>query len=742
MAPVGPILPVQDKRNILITSALPYVNNVPHLGNIIGCVLSADVYARFCRLRGHNTLYICGTDEYGTATETKAKKDGVTPQEICDKYHTIHADVYKWFNIDFDHFGRTSTEHQTQIAQDIFRKCEANGLIEEKETNQLYSESLKMFLADRFVHGTCPKCGYEDARGDQCDACGSIDYNSTDLINPRAALDGSIPVIRSTKHLFLKLGSIQTQLEEFIDKSKVEGKWTNNSITTTKTWTDQGLRSRCITRDLSWGTPVPVPGYENKVFYVWFDAPIGYLSITACYTDQWQQWWKTPENNVELVQFMGKDNVPFHTVVFPSTLIAANDNYTLLHHISTTEYLQYEDGKFSKSRNVGVFGDNAQSTGIPAYVWRYYLLNNRPEGSDSHFTWKELITKNNNELLKNVGNFVNRSLTFMAKPEYFGGKMPAIELNDDDRKFVSDVEAKLAEYNERLEAVQIKGGLKVAMAISSLGNEYLQHNAPWHLAKTDMARCGSVIAVSAHLAKLLAVVFQPYMPSLSDKIIAQLGLPADTKLSLETNTFALDIPAGHVIGQPEVLFTRYTEKQAQAWREEFGGDNDALPEFPLDLVAGEVVSAEDHPDTENGAHLYVLQVSIGKRALTVVSNLKAEFPAAEMIGKRVVVLTNAKKAKIRNVKSDGCILNLGGKAILSTSAAVGTRVYPKGTEVKVKKNFNLKKAFAGLKLHTDQDGVPCFGDKLEAPLCADDQPLTVVAPGADSAPQTGVKITP
>jgi len=406
------ILPRADKKNILITSALPYVNNVPHLGNIIGCVLSADVYARFCRLRGYNTIYICGTDEYGTATETKALKENKTPQEICDYYHKIHKECYDWFDCDFDYFGRTSTEQQTKACQDIFLKLHKNNLLVENTLTQPHCDTCNRFLADRFVHGTCPHCQYNDARGDQCDGCDKL-LEPTELINPKCELCNSTPVIKETKHLFLDLPTIAPELEKWVEESSVKGGWSNNSIQTTKTWLKQGLKPRCITRDLKWGVSVPLAGYENKVFYVWFDAPIGYISITANYTSGWEQWWKNQEN-VKLVQFMGKDNVPFHTVIFPSTLIGSQDNYTLLHHISTTEYLNYEAGlMFSKSRGTGVFADAARETRILPEVWRYYLLINRPEQSDTEFNWEDLATKINNELVANLGNLCNRSLKFI-----------------------------------------------------------------------------------------------------------------------------------------------------------------------------------------------------------------------------------------------------------------------------------------------------------------------------------------
>ncbi|XP_011622631.1 LOW QUALITY PROTEIN: methionine--tRNA ligase, cytoplasmic [Amborella trichopoda] len=412
----GPKLPILGVRNVMITSALPYVNNVPHLGNIIGSVLSADVFARYCRLRGYNTIYICGTDEYGTATETKALEDNCSPQEICDKYHTIHKEIYDWFDISFDKFGRTSCPDNTEICHGIFNKLLINNWLSENELQQLYCDKCQRFLADRLVEGTCPMpgCGYGDARGDQCEKCATL-LNPSELIDPRCKVCRSSPYILDTNHLFLELPLLKDKLEEYINKMSVAGSWSQNSIQATYSWLNEGLKPRCITRDLKWGIPVPHEKFKDKVFYVWFDAPIGYIAITSCYTSEWEKWWKAPEN-VELFQFMGKDNVPFHTVMFPSMLLGTDENWTMMKTISVTEYLNYESGKFSKSKGVGVFGSDAKDTEIPVEVWRYYLLTNRPEVSDTLFTWTDLQAKLNNELLKNLGNFIHRVLSFVAKP--------------------------------------------------------------------------------------------------------------------------------------------------------------------------------------------------------------------------------------------------------------------------------------------------------------------------------------
>ncbi|XP_067882600.1 methionine--tRNA ligase, cytoplasmic-like, partial [Heterodontus francisci] len=329
-----PILPKKGERNVLITSALPYVNNIPHLGNIIGCVLSADVFARYCRLRDWNTLYICGTDEYGTATETKALEEGLTPRQICNKYNAIHSQIYSWFEISFDYFGRTTTKHQTRIAQDIFKRLLERGFLCSDTVDQLRCERCERFLADRFVEGVCPFCNYEEARGDQCDLCGKL-INAVELKKPQCKICRETPVIKTSKHLFLELPKLEERLEKWLEESIENGDWTPNARFITRSWIRDGLKPRCITRDLKWGTPVPLEEFKDKVFYVWFDAPIGYISITADYTEHWEKWWKNPEE-VELYNFMAKDNVPFHSVVFPCSLLGAEDNYTLVNSLVAT----------------------------------------------------------------------------------------------------------------------------------------------------------------------------------------------------------------------------------------------------------------------------------------------------------------------------------------------------------------------------------------------------------------------
>lgn len=762
-------LPIPGKRNILITSALPYVNNVPHLGNIIGCVLSADVFARYCRLRGYNVIYICGTDEYGTATENKALEEGLTPQEICDKYHAIHKSIYEWFDISFDKFGRTSSPEQTEVCQAIFKKLLDGNWLSENTMQQLYCDTCQRFLADRFVEGSCPYCNYDSARGDQCENCGKL-LNPTELLDPKCKVCKTAPRIRDTDHLFLELPLLKDKLEAYINEMSVAGGWSQNAIQATNAWLREGLKPRCITRDLKWGVPVPHEKYKDKVFYVWFDAPIGYVSITACYTTEWEKWWKNPEE-VELFQFMGKDNVPFHTVMFPSTLLGTGQNWTLMKTISVTEYLNYESGKFSKSKGIGVFGNDAKETNIPVEVWRYYLLTNRPEVSDTLFTWDDLRAKLNNELLKNLGNFINRVLNFIAKAPGLGYGSIIPDAQDAEShpstKALGDKVGELVEqYVDAMEKVKLKQGLKIAMAISTEGNGYLQENEFWRLYKDDQPTCSVVMRTSAGLVYLIASLLEPFMPSFSFEVLKQINLPLE-QLSLCDGKGDVErakrpwkiLPAGHRIGTPKPLFKELKEDEADMYRGKFSGsqaeradrklkekaeaeiseqlnkaklsDGNAkkgkptksaqgssktasLPEAEisvsrLDIRVGLIRKAEKHSAADA---LYVEEIDVGEpQPRKVVSGLVKYIPLEEMQNRKVCVLCNLKPVNMRGVRSEAMVLCASNSEDTKVElvdppegAVIGERVKFPGFEGSPDDQLNpKKKVFESVQLDLQTD---------------------------------------
>ncbi|MDY5931317.1 MAG: methionine--tRNA ligase [Candidatus Ornithospirochaeta sp.] len=652
----------------LITSALPYVNNIPHLGNLTQ-VLSADVFARFCRLRGYETMYICGTDEYGTASETRALQEGVSPRELCDRYHEIHKAIYRWFNIDFDYFGRTSTPKQTEIVQSIFNEVDKRGYITERESTQLYCPNCHRFLADRYVSGTCPHCHSEGARGDQCDSCGTL-LDPTELIEPKCSVCGSTPELRSTKHLYLDLPKALPLLRDWMDKASQEGFWAKNAIQITNSWIRDGLQERCITRDLKWGIPVPKPGFEDKVFYVWFDAPIGYISITANATENWEYWWKDPENT-ELFQFIGKDNIPFHTVIFPSTLLATDEKWTMLHHMSSTEYLNYEGGKFSKSRGIGIFGNDVENTGIPADVWRFYMFYNRPEKSDFTFTWKDFQEKVNKELIGNLSNLVNRTLTFVRR--FYNGSLGEGEL---DEELVSSIIAKEKEITEMLERADERDAIRAVFELSDIGNRAFQAGEPWKMRTEDPEKAEKLLRTLLYLIRDLAIMIEPYMPSTGEKILSFVGKSGSRWDEVGAFEGAIEV------GEVSLLFTKLEDKLIDELKERYSGSQQEREEREnkkeekknskeenkmneelslLDsfakkviLKVSKVVECEKHPE---GDKLYILKLDCGEEnPRQIVSSIVPYYKAEELLGHNIVLVSNLKPANFRGVKSNGMLL--------------------------------------------------------------------------------------
>ncbi len=726
----------------LITSALPYVNNVPHLGNLIQ-VLSADVFARFCRLRGYETLYVCGTDEYGTATETRAAEEGVTPRELCDRYHALHTDIYRWFGIAFDKFGRTSTPLQTEIVQDIFKKLDEAGYIAERTIEQLHCSRCDRFLADRYVRGTCPHCGYADARGDQCESCGKL-LDPTELKEPRCSSCGETPHLKATRHLYIDLPKIKPKLEKWIAEASEKGFWANNAVQMTQAWIRDGLRERAITRDLKWGIPVPKAGYEDKVFYVWFDAPIGYVSIAANYAAErgmdWKafndSWWKNPDE-VDLFQFIGKDNIPFHTVIFPSSLLGTGEKWTLLHHMSSTEYLNYESGKFSKSKGVGVFGTDAVASGIPADVWRFYVFYNRPEKSDALFTWKDFQEKVNGELIGNLGNLVNRTLSFVSR--YYEGKIPE---GTSDGAFWEKVRAYEADIAAKLERAELRDAFRAAFELSSFANKAFQDGEPWKTRKENPAAAAALIRDLCHVVRDLAVIVHPYLPASADRLAAFFG----KKIGAGGLTWA-DIGKAEgvtAVTSSEVLFAKLEDDFVNELRDKYSGSQKeraeraeaaqaaaapsgagsapltpashasapasaatpaaapetlaqaAAPAAPaepadvrfaklVDLRVAEIVKIERHPKADK---LYVETLDIAGEERVIVSGLVPYYKEEELLGKRIIVVYNLKPAKLRGVESKGMLLAASVKNGESETVEVldagkapsGTRVLVAGHE--------------------------------------------------------------
>jgi len=678
----------------LITSALPYVNNVPHLGNLIQ-VLSADVFARFCRIRGYETLYVCGTDEYGTATETRALEEGISPRELCDRYFTMHDDIYRWFHIAFDKFGRTSTPIHTEVTQGIFKGLDDHGFISEQVIEQLFCSSCGRFLADRYVRGLCPHCQSVNARGDQCEDCGKL-LDPTELKDPKCSSCGATPRVEKTKHLYINLPMIKERLEEWIKTASVKGFWANNAIQMTQAWIRDGLRERAITRDLKWGIPVPKSGYEKKVFYVWFDAPIGYISISGNLGDElirekkssfndWREfvdyWWKSPDET-ELFMFIGKDNIPFHTVIFPSSLLGSVDEtgkkWTMLHHMSSSEYLNYESGKFSKSRGVGVFGTDVMDTGIPADVWRFYIYYNRPEKSDTLFTWKDFQEKVNSELIGNLGNLVNRTLAFVSR--YYNGKIPAAD-NIRNEEFWKTVRKYEADISAALDRAELRDAFHLVFELSSFANKSFQDGEPWKKREGEGAEvCGALIRDLCHVVRDIAILIEPFMPQAAEEIASFFGLTfgkdlvykkGDAKLSWDD--LGKDRGLKEVL-KSEVLFSRLENDKIAELRERYTGgasrpsEPAAEPVAPteptelrfaktMDMRVAKIVKIERHPKADK---LYIETIETSKNGINeervIVSGLVPYYKEEELLNKKILLAYNLKPAKLRGVESRGMLL--------------------------------------------------------------------------------------
>ena len=513
----------EQTDRILVTCALPYVNNVPHLGNLVP-IVSADTYARYLKLKGIPSIYICATDEHGTRTEIEAAKAGLDEATYCRGLHDRMAKIFSWFNIDFTHFGRTSCTENHEITQDIFRAADENGLIEGEEIRQLFCESCEQFLPDTFVEGTCPFCNTPGAKGDQCDACGHL-LDPLELVGPRCKTCGSPPIVKETRHLFLRLDVLSDRIRSWIKSNE---HWEGIIRNMPLGWLAEGMRPRAITRDLKWGIPVPKPGYENKVFYVWFDAPIGYIAATAEWAkdndgESLEAWWKGGRSR--LVHFLGKDNVPFHTIMWPGTLLAADRGWNLPDYIAANEYLNYEGGAFSKSRNRGVFSNDFVEMGFSADTIRFYLIANRPEKRDTDFSFQALQTTNNASLVGNFGNLANRLLAFIAKR--FGEIPEPGTLSESDVQVLRESETKVKEIDVAFRRFELRAATRLILELSDIGNVYLQASEPWKTFKTDPAACRSTLFVGTQLLHTLARWTWPIMPERCEALLEMLGCSFD-----------------------------------------------------------------------------------------------------------------------------------------------------------------------------------------------------------------------
>lgn len=650
-------------KRTLITSALPYANGPVHIGHLAGVYVPADIYARYLRLKGEEVFFVGGSDEHGVPITIKARKEGVTPQDIVDRYHNIIKDSFEELGISFDVYGRTTSATHRRTASDFFRKLYEKGEFVEKTSQQLYDEEAGEFLADRYVTGTCPHCGNEHAYGDQCEACGTS-LNATDLINPKSALSGSTPVMRETSHWYLPLDKWEPTLRKWILEQHKE--WKPNVYGQCKSWLDMGLQPRAVSRDLKWGIPVPVEGAEGKVLYVWFDAPIGYISNTIdAVGDDWEKWWKDPETR--MLHFIGKDNIVFHCIVFPAMLMA-DGSYNLPDNVPANEFLNLEDDKISTSRNWAVWlHEYLRELPGKQDVLRYVLTANAPETKDNNFTWKDFQARNNSELVAILGNFVNRATVLVHK--YYGGAVPEVgAFTEADEDAMNQIRESVKALGESLDHFKFREALKEAMNVARIGNKYLADSEPWKLVKTDAARTATILNLAIQICANLAVVCEPFMPFMSEKLTAQLGMG---KLSWdEAGRFDL-IPAGRVIGKPELLFEKVEDEVVEAqvrklqqakeknivdnWKPEAVKAEVDFPTFEkLDIRVGKVLECEKVPKADK---LLKFRIDDGMGGRTIVSGIAKYYKPEDLVGKEVLFVANFAPRKLKGVVSEGMILS-------------------------------------------------------------------------------------
>ena len=650
-------------KRTLVTSALPYANGPVHIGHLAGVYVPADIYVRYLRLKGEEVLFIGGSDEHGVPVTIRAKKEGITPQDVVDRYHNIIKDSFEGFGISFDVYSRTTSQTHRELASDFFRKLYDEGKFVEMESEQYYDEGEQQFLTDRNIRGECPRCHAADAYGDQCEKCGAT-LSPDELINPYNADSGNKLVKRKTSHWYLPLDQYQPWLEQWILNDHKE--WRSNVYGQCKSWLDTGLKPRAVTRDLNWGIPVPVEGAEGKVLYVWFDAPIGYISNTKeLLPDTWEQWWKSEETR--LVHFIGKDNIVFHCIVFPSMLKAHGD-YVLPDNVPRNEFLNLEDDKISTSRNWAVWL-NEYLVDFPGKqdVLRYVLTANAPETKDNNFTWKDFQARNNNELVAVYGNFVNRALVLTKK--YFDGKVPACgELTDYDKAIVDEFVNVKAKVENLLDQYKFREAQKEAMELARIGNRYLAETEPWKLAKTDMSRVATILNLSLQLVANLSIVFEPFLPFSSKKLREMLNLASFEWTSLGSTSLLAE---GHELGEVGLLFEKIEDDaiQAQLDRlERIKKENEAAnykanpirPEcsfddfMKLDLRVGTVLECTKVPKADK---LLQFKIDDGLETRTILSGIAKHFNPEELIGKQVCFIANLPPRTLRGIVSEGMILS-------------------------------------------------------------------------------------
>ena len=652
-----------DFKRTLITTALPYANGPVHIGHLAGVYIPADIYARFKRSKGEEILLIGGSDEHGVPITIKARNEGVTPQDIVDRYHKIIKDSFEELGISFDVYSRTTSETHRKTATEFFRKLYEKGEFVEKTSMQLYDEEAGQFLADRYVTGTCPHCGAEDAYGDQCEKCGTS-LNATDLINPRSAITGNVPVMKETSHWYLPLDKWQDKLGNWILEGHKE--WKTNVYGQCKSWLDLGLQPRAVSRDLDWGIPVPVEGAEGKVMYVWFDAPIGYISNTReLLPDDWEKWWKDPETR--MIHFIGKDNIVFHCIVFPAMLMAEG-SYNLPDNVPANEFLNLEDNKISTSKNWAVWlHEYLREFPGKQDVLRYVLTANAPETKDNNFTWKDFQTRNNSELVAILGNFVNRAIVLCHK--YFNGVVPAAsQLTDLDKEMIAELNEIREKLGEALETFHFRDALKEAMNIARLGNRYLQESEPWKTAKSDMERTATILNLAIQLCANIAVAFEPFTPFMSKRLSDALGLSNPTWNMLGSMEI---VAAGTEVKDPGLLFEKIEDAEVEAqvaklkeaerknliasWKPAPQKEDVDFDTFAkLDIRVGNVLECSK---VKKADKLLCFLIDDGMEKRTIVSGIAKYYTPEELIGKQVCFIANFPPRKLKGIESQGMLLS-------------------------------------------------------------------------------------